>query len=85
MSHRFEPPASREIPNQRVVSEILTRGTGTVLATESIHERTPDLAWKRKRRRRLKGVDGRVRLFSLDPFETPASGAEERRALPVGE
>ena len=42
---------------------------GTVLATESIHDQTPDLAWKRKRSRRLKGVDGRVRLFSLGRYE----------------
>jgi adenylate cyclase len=41
---------------------------GTLLATESIHNQTPKLAWKRKRSRRLKGVDGRVRLFSLDPL-----------------
>jgi adenylate cyclase len=40
---------------------------GTVLATEAIRDQTPELAWKRKRRRRLKGIDGRVRLFSLDP------------------
>jgi class 3 adenylate cyclase len=44
---------------------------GTVVATESIHDQTPDLAWKRKRSRRLKGVDGRVRVFSLDPPEDP--------------
>jgi adenylate cyclase len=43
---------------------------GTVLATEAIHEQTPELAWKRKRRRRLKGIDGRVRLFSLDPVRS---------------
>jgi adenylate cyclase len=40
---------------------------GTLLATESIHDQAPDLAWKRRRSRRLKGVDGRVRLFSIEP------------------
>ncbi len=39
---------------------------GTVLATEEVQELTPDLEWKRKRRRRLKGVEGRVRLFELE-------------------
>lgn len=38
---------------------------GTVLATEEMSELTPDLDWKRKRRHRLRGVDGRPRLFSL--------------------
>jgi adenylate cyclase len=40
---------------------------GTILATEEVQELTPDLSWKRKRRRRLKGVEGRVRLYALEP------------------
>jgi adenylate cyclase len=40
---------------------------GTVLASEEVRDQSPDLPWKRKRRRRLKGIDGRVRLFSLAP------------------
>jgi adenylate cyclase len=56
---------------------------GTLLATEPIRDQTPDLPWKRKRRRRLKGIDGRVRLFSLDPREASAPGTEGTGA-PVG-
>ena len=52
---------------------------GTVLATEAIRDQTPELAWKRKRRRRLKGIEGRARLFSLPsarqrPTRTPRRG-----------
>jgi adenylate cyclase len=39
---------------------------GTVLATEEVQELTPDLPWDRKRRRRIKGVEGRVRLYELE-------------------
>jgi adenylate cyclase len=39
---------------------------GTVYATEAVRERTSDREWKRKRKRNLRGVDGRVRLFALD-------------------
>ena len=38
-----------------------------ILVTESVVEQAPDLGWKRRRNRRLKGVDGRVRVFSYDP------------------
>ena len=38
-----------------------------ILATEEVRELAPDQPWHRRRRRaNLKGVDGRVRLFSLD-------------------
>jgi len=39
---------------------------GQVLATEAVRSNAPDRAWRRKRRRSLKGVDGRVRLFALE-------------------
>jgi adenylate cyclase len=40
---------------------------GRILATEPVRDLAPDEAWHRRRRRAsLKGVDGRVRLFSLD-------------------
>jgi len=39
---------------------------GRILATEAVEERTRRWKWSRKRRRGLKGVDGRVRLFALD-------------------
>jgi adenylate cyclase len=52
---------------------------GTVLATEAVRDQTPDLPWKRKRRRRLKGIDGRVRLFELVPDgRTRAEGSSPR-------
>jgi adenylate cyclase len=40
---------------------------GRILATEEVRELAPDEAWHRRRRRAsLKGVEGRLRLFSLD-------------------
>ena len=40
---------------------------GRILATEAVRDLAPDEAWHRRRRRAsLKGVDGRLRLFSLD-------------------
>ena len=40
---------------------------GRILATEPVRDLAPDEAWHRRRRRAsLKGVEGRVRLFSLD-------------------
>jgi adenylate cyclase len=40
---------------------------GRILATEAVRDLAPDEAWQRRRRRAsLKGVEGRVRLFSLD-------------------
>lgn len=39
---------------------------GQVLGTEPVRTRAADHAWHRKRRRSLKGVDGRVRLFALE-------------------
>lgn len=39
---------------------------GTLFATEAVQERTGSRDWKRKRKRGLRGVDGRVRLYSLD-------------------
>jgi adenylate cyclase len=38
---------------------------GQVMVTEAVMERDGISAWKRKRKLRLKGVDGRVRVFSL--------------------
>jgi adenylate cyclase len=52
---------------------------GTVLATEEVRDQTPDVPWKRKRRRRLKGIDGRVRLFSLAPAGGAGSGGSSPR------
>jgi len=38
---------------------------GQLYATEPVRERAPDLPWKKKRKRGLRGVDGRVRLWAL--------------------
>ena len=43
---------------------------GRVLATEPVAEASERYDWQRRRRRSLKGVEGRVRLFSLDPADT---------------
>jgi adenylate cyclase len=40
---------------------------GTLYATEEVQRRTEDRSWDRKRKRGLRGVDGRVRLFELEP------------------
>lgn len=40
---------------------------GHILATDAVAEQASEHPWKRKRRRSLKGVNGRVRLFDLDP------------------
>jgi adenylate cyclase len=40
---------------------------GRILATADVEERADGYEFKRARRRRLKGVDGWVRLFALDP------------------
>ena len=37
-----------------------------ILATGEVATREPALTWRRRRRRHLKGVEGRVRLFSLE-------------------
>jgi len=37
-----------------------------ILATADVVERDPGLTWRRRRRRNLKGVEGRVRVFSLE-------------------
>ncbi len=39
---------------------------GRILATEAVREQAPEHEWRRKRRRGLKGVDGRIRLFALE-------------------
>jgi adenylate cyclase len=40
---------------------------GRILATEEVRDLAPDQPWHRRRRRAsLKGVDGRLRLFSLE-------------------
>lgn len=44
---------------------------GQVLATEAVAGRVAGRAWRRKRRRSLKGVDGRVRLYALDRKAAP--------------
>ena len=38
---------------------------GQLLATEALQEQTSERAWRRRRRRSLRGVEGRVRLYSL--------------------
>ena len=38
-----------------------------ILATADVVTRDPEPTWRRRRRRHLKGVEGRVRLFSLEP------------------
>jgi len=40
---------------------------GRILVTEAVKEQAPEHDWRRKRRRGLKGVDGRIRLFALEP------------------
>ena len=41
---------------------------GRILATEAVRDLAPGEPWHRRRRRaNLKGVDGRLRIFSLDP------------------
>jgi adenylate cyclase len=40
---------------------------GQILADAGVAEQTPDLPWKKRRRRALKGVERRVRLFSFEP------------------
>jgi adenylate cyclase len=44
---------------------------GRVLATEPVAEASDRYDWQRRRRRGFKGVEGRVRLFSLDPGDKP--------------
>lgn len=39
---------------------------GRILATEEVQEQTRQWGWSRKRRRGLKGIEGRVRLYALD-------------------
>ncbi len=39
---------------------------GLLFATEAFQEQAPDLPWKRRRKKSLRGVDGRVRLYALD-------------------
>ena len=39
---------------------------GQLYATEEIQSRAPDLPWKKKRKRSLRGVESRVRLYALD-------------------
>jgi adenylate cyclase len=41
---------------------------GQILVDEATAGQVPSVPWRKRRRRNLKGVDGRVRLFS---FETP--------------
>lgn len=48
---------------------------GQVLATEAVRVNAPDREWRRKRRRSLKGVDGRVRLHALE--RKPEAPAEQ--------
>jgi adenylate cyclase len=40
--------------------------SGQLVATEELVAAVPDGEWKRRRKRSLKGVDGRVRLYSLE-------------------
>lgn len=47
---------------------------GHILVTDAVAEHAPEHAWRRKRRRGLKGVQGRVRLFALDPQAATSEG-----------
>lgn len=44
---------------------------GRILATEAVAQASAGYDWQRRRRRGFKGVEGRVRLFSLEPDSTP--------------
>ena len=48
---------------------------GQLYATEEIQARTPERPWKKKRKRNLRGVDGRVRIFALDEPRLAEIGA----------
>ena len=50
-----------------------------ILASESVQAQAPDLGWKRRRNRRLKGVEGRVRVFSYEP-EAAGEEASDKNA-----
>jgi len=39
---------------------------GLIVATEAVVDASPEYSWKRKRRRALKGVESRVRLYALE-------------------
>ena len=53
---------------------------GLIIGTDAVVEASPGYAWKRKRRRALKGVEGRVRLFALEgPRPRPAEQGAFRR------
>jgi adenylate cyclase len=43
---------------------------GRILATEQVRDLAPDEDWRRTLKRRLKGVDERPKLYSLDPEKT---------------
>jgi adenylate cyclase len=55
---------------------------GRVYVTDSLQEAAAGrFVWKRSRRRNLKGIDGRTRLFSLTlPSDADRPGAATRRA-----
>jgi len=40
---------------------------GQIFATQALQEQTPDRPWRRKRKRSLRGVEGRTRIYALDP------------------
>ena len=42
---------------------------GQVLAVEAVATRAPAATWKRRRRRSFKGVEGRMRTFSLERYD----------------
>jgi adenylate cyclase len=46
---------------------------GRILVTEAVRQRAEGYAWSRKRRRSLKGVEGRVRLYALSRPPAPPS------------
>jgi adenylate cyclase len=47
---------------------------GRILVTEAVQGQVKGYAWSRKRRRSLKGVEGRVRLYALEgPTRPPAA------------
>ncbi len=40
---------------------------GQIYGTEALQEQTPERPWKRRRKRSLRGVEGRTRLYALEP------------------
>ena len=52
-----------------------TGKAGRIFANESFQQQTEKQPWNKKRRRSLKGVEGRVRVFELRPLEEAKKGS----------